>query len=252
MTGAQPTTEIREHAVNSKKRVDQGAPLTIREQWLVEFRSRIDLKYYNARFDYQTLRLLDEFRKADGPAIYNTAGQFVAKTNLAHLNTEARQEDECEPLCMRQIVNAYGGYHGIMTLLEKKLRNDHPRPMIFGSIPFSTFFMRDSLTSESDRIIREDPVIAALKLANHTNEIVRRFCGKGEWRAQKGINYIRKRMTARVMSYLAHWCHEYLPTDAVRCGLPKEPVRNEFEDGATVKLLYDLESLPYDEFDLSL
>jgi hypothetical protein len=258
---SQPTeATVTEHEVNSlgdstacqqvkgKKMKEQvtdnhGEPCTIYELWLSEFKSKINAKYYNDKFDSHIIRLLDEHREAQERGIYNTTEKLVARRRLAHLKVQARKQDEYDPARMPEVVTAYQGYHEIMHLLVKRLGYRHLRNMNLNSVPFFVFIVRDLLTRESYRIIREDPVIAALKIAISPTRITERLGSKDKWIVAEGIRYIQNRMASKVTSELAAWCHETLPAEAERCGLPKEPVRNEFEGGGRFELLYSLDGM---------
>lgn len=222
---------------------------TIGESWLSEFKREIEMKHYNHKFDSTILRILDEYRKSKDQGIYNDINRVIARKHLTHLNLQAKQEDEYDPARMKEVVNAYKGYHTIMTVLEKLYMNE-TRPKIRYSKLFFGFVVRDFLTRESHRVIREDPVTAALKMVGFSPwRIAEKFNSRERYSVTMGIDHIRKRMAAKVSSDLAQWCHAFLPAEAERWALPKEPVRNEFEDGASFDLVYSLMGLEWDAID---
>jgi hypothetical protein len=209
---------------------------TIAGVWLSQFKTAINVKYCNKKFDSHILRLMDEHRDPKHKGIYNTARRLAARNSLAHLRVEAKPNDEYDPSLLAEIVTAYQSYHKIIEVVEKFYQQSLPRSPLLGSTIFFSFVVRDFLTEITSRVIQEDPVTAALKMIDYGYEIPTRF---GAWdirKRQDGISYIRNLMAAKVRSYLAVWCHEAFPADAQRCGLPKEPVMDESCDGEFEKV----------------
>lgn len=230
-----------------------GKVKTIREMWLEDFFSESDQKYFKDTFLYSISRIFDEYRAEGGSGVYNTSNKLVAKPNLSHLNVPAKSGDEYGQAAMERIRDAFQRYQKILSILGRV--SVHYKGEIVGSVPLFAFLMRDALTTQSRRIVDDDPVIAALKLAHSPSQIARRFSRKTDYgaaySAEDGISYIRKRMRARVSRELIEWCHMHLPEEAARLGLPKEAVNGE--GASEVELVYSLEGLDMDvaDFDLS-
>lgn len=223
----------------------------VRDLWLEQFKAQIDPKHFNQKFERSILRILDEHRKGKNQGIYNDVHEVFGRSNLAHLNEQAREEDRYDPTRMNEVATAYMGYHVIIEILRKRFDNDDSHLKIFDSEPFFTLIVRDLLTVESSRVIKEDPVTAALKIAFDPTKIQDKLGCKERWRAALGIEYLRLRMKSKVTSDLAKWCHQAFPAEAVRCGLPNEDIKNEFENGGWFKLITDLEDVGLDVIDSS-
>lgn len=221
---------------------------TISKKWRDEFLSQSGEKDFNPNFERPLLCLMDEFRKAGDRGVYNTAEKFVGKRNLAHLNVEAKPGDEYDSAAMDRFVSEYQKYKLIVQILWQRA-HDSDEKKIFDSVPLFTFLMRDFLTNENHRIIDDEPLIAAAKLAALSiYRLMEKATRKNVDSANEFIRFIERRMAANVTSALAHLCHEILPAEAERCGLHKEAVMGDWVD--KVRLVSLLEELPPDALDL--
>jgi hypothetical protein len=226
---------------------EQSDAPTIRDMWLEDFLSRIDRGHFNERFRTSLIRIFDEYREEGCDGVYNTSRKLVAKKQLAHLNVPAKQGDEYDPVAMERLVVAHKRYQVIVKVLAQRER-ERDRKDIFDSVPLFIFLMRDLLTNEQDRVIDDEPLITALKLAYSPYELMRRATCKDVHGAGKFIDYIEKRMAAKVTSELAQWCHDAFPVEAEKYELPKEAMTGEWV--GKVELAYSLEQLEPDTIDL--
>jgi hypothetical protein len=210
--------------------------------------SKVDRKYFKDSFRNPLLWIMDERRKDGNDGVFNTGKKVFARKNLGHLNSPAKAGDEFDPAAMGKVEVAYHRYLKIVSILGKRV-NAHDRKMILGSIPLFEFLIRDALTVQSHRIIDDDPVIAALKLAFNPYVLIRRLSSKEVSRVEELIDYIRSRMAAKVTSYQVKWCLENFPADFERCGLSKETVSGNWID--RVDAVHLLEDLSMDVLDFN-
>jgi len=225
--------------------------VTVGDMWLSAFMSGIDQKHFKDQFKRQIIRLMDEYRRDGDHGIYNTSEKLIAKRSFAHLNEQAEPGEVYDPAATEKLRKGYGNYHQIMDVLDKRIRDNFERKMVFESVPLFSFLMRDFLTKESERIIRDDPVTVALKLAFDPAEAASRLDGKGFLDAAKGIRYIRNRMLASVTTELVKWCHKVLPAEAEKCGLQKDAEKRQSEDRVSFELATSLGELDSEDIDVA-